>query len=351
MTRKVRWGVLGAASIAIRRVIPAMQQGEASEITAIASRSLEKAQSVAKQLNIPKAYGSYEELLADPEIDAVYNPLPNHLHVEWAIQAAFHRKHVLCEKPLSRNVAEARRLLEARDDYKVKIGEAFMVRTHPQWMHAERLIRNGRIGKLRSALGYFSYFNVDPANTRNIAEDAGGALMDIGCYPIKTTRFMFAEEPERVIACMEHDPSFKTDRLTSAILQFPCGQAIFTVSTQMVYYQRMQFLGTEGRLDIEIPFNAPTDTPTRVFIDNGKDLYDGGSQITETFPICNQFTIQGDLFSKAILNYTEVPNSLEDAICNMAVIEALFRSSISNKWEVPERLQAAPAVQVAKKKG
>jgi predicted dehydrogenase len=338
MARKVKWGVLGAASIAMRRAIPGMQQGTACEIAAIASRSLEKAQAAAKQLNIPKAYGSYEELLADPEIEAIYNPLPNHLHAEWSIRAAFHRKHVLCEKPIARNVAEARRMLEARDEYKVKIGEAFMVRTHPQWMHTERLIRNGRIGKLRSALGYFSYFNIDAVNSRNKAADAGGALMDIGCYPIKTTRFIFGEEPERVIACIERDPTFKTDRLTSAILQFPSGQAIFTASTQIVYYQRMQFLGTEGRIDVEIPFNAPTDKPTRIFIDNGKDLYGGASQVTESFAICNQFTIQGDLFSKAILNDTDVPNSLEDAICNMAVIDALFRSAVSNKWEIPERL-------------
>jgi predicted dehydrogenase len=338
MPRKIRWGILGVASIAMRRVIPAMQQGEVTEISAIASRSLEKAQAAAKKLSIPKAYGSYDDLLADPDIDAVYNPLPNHLHVEWAIRAAFHRKHVLCEKPLSRTVAEARRLLEARDEYKVKIGEAFMVRTHPQWVRTAELVRNGRIGKLHSSAGYFSYFNVDPANTRNIADDAGGALMDIGCYPIKTTRFVFNEEPERVIASMERDPCFKTDRLTSAILQYPTGQAIFTASTQLVYYQRMQFLGTEGRIDVEIPFNAPTDKPTRIFIDDGKDLYGGASQITESFPVCNQFTIQGDLFSKAILNNTEVPNPLEDAICNMAVVEALFRSAQSGKWEVPERL-------------
>jgi predicted dehydrogenase len=349
MSRKVRWGVLGAASIAKRRIIPAMQQGTATEITAIASRHLERAQAAAKEFNIPKAYGSYEEMLADPEIDAIYNPLPNHLHAEWSIRSASHGKHVLCEKPIASNAAEARRLLEARDTYKVKIGEAFMVRTHPQWMRAGQLIRNGRIGKLRSALGFFSYFNVDPANTRNIADHSGGALMDIGCYPVKTTRFIFGEEPERVIACIERDPTFKTDRLTSAILQFPSGQAIFTVSTQLVPYQRMQFFGTEGRLDIEIPFNAPTDKPTRIFIDNGKELYAGASQIMETFPLCNQFTIQGDLFSKAILNGTDVPNSLEDAICNMAVIDALFRSSQTTNWEIPERLgSCTPPPLVAK---
>jgi predicted dehydrogenase len=338
MTKKVKWGILSTASIAQRRVLPAMLQCERAEIAAIASRSLHKAEAVAAEFSIPKVHGSYEALFADPEIEAVYNPLPNHLHVEWSIRAASHGKHVLCEKPISRTVAEARRLLEARDEYHVKIGEAFMVRTHPQWLRTAELVRAGRIGKLRSALGYFSYFNVDPDNTRNIADHAGGALMDIGCYPIKTSRFIFGEEPVRVIGCIERDPSFKTDRLTSAILEFPTGQCVFSVSTQMVYYQKMQFFGTTGRIDVEIPFNAPTDKPTRIFIDDGRDLYAGASAVTESFPICNQFTIQADLFSAAIRENAEVPNPLEDSICNMAVIEALFRSAESGKWEIPERL-------------
>jgi len=338
MIRKVKWGILSSASIAIRRVIPAMLQCEWAEISAIASRSLDKAKAAASQFSIPKAYGSYEELFADSEIEAIYNPLPNHLHVEWSIRAASHGKHVLCEKPLSRNVAEARRLLEARDKFGVKIGEAFMVRTHPQWLRTRELVRGGGIGKLRSAFGFFSYFNADPANPRNVAEFAGGALMDIGCYPIKTTRFVFGEEPVRVYGCIERDPRFQTDRLTSAILEYPSGQCIFTASTQLVYYQKMQFFGTEGRIDVEIPFNAPTDNPTRIFIDNGRDLYAGGSLVTESFDICNQFTIQGDLFSKAIRENGEVPNPLEDSIGNMAVIDAILRSAESGKWEIPEPL-------------
>lgn len=338
MTRRVKWGILSTASIALRRVIPAMQQGEYAEVTAIASRSLDKAHAAATRLSIPRAYGSYEDLFADPEIEAIYNPLPNHLHVDLSVRAASHGKHVLCEKPLSRTVAEARRLLEARDEYGVKIGEAFMVRTHPQWLRVQELILSGRIGKLRSAFGFFSYFNIDPADITNTAEYAGGALMDIGCYPVRTTRFVFGEEPVRVLACMERDPSFKIDRLTSAILEYPTGQCIFTASTQLVYYQKMQFLGTQGRIDVEVPFNPPEDKPARIFIDDGKDLYAGGSQVVESFPVCNQFTIQGDLFSKAIREDTEVPNPLEDSICNMAVIEALFRSATSGHWETPERL-------------
>ena len=338
MAKKVKWGILSAASIARRRAVPGMIQCELAEVAAVASRCLGKAQEFARDLSIPKAYGSYEELINDPEIEAIYNPLPNHLHVEWSIRAASRGKHVLCEKPLARSVAEARRLLEARDEYRVKIGEAFMVCTHPQWLRARELIRGGRIGKLRSAVCLFSYFNVNPENVRNSAELAGGALMDIGCYPVRMSRFIFGEEPARVMACIELDPSFKTDRLTSAILEFPTGQCIFTVSTQLNYYQRMQFLGTEGRLDIEIPFNAPIDKPCRIFLDDGKELYGGASQVTDSQPICNQFTIQADLFSKAIRENLEVPNSMEDAVCNTAVIDALFRSAQSGTWEKPERL-------------
>src|SRR5215469_3781553 len=338
MSGKVMWGILGAASIARRRVMPAMQLCAFAKVAAVASRSLAKSQEFAAQFGIPKPHGSYEELLNDPKIEVVYNALPNHLHVEWSIRAASHGKHVLCEKPIARTVEEARRLLEARDRYRVKIGEAFMVRTHPQWLRAEELIRSGRIGKLRTVLGFFSYYNIDPANTRNSTEAAGGALMDIGCYPVKMSRFIFGQEPRRVIACLERDPSFQTDRLTSAILEFNAGQSVFTVSTQVVYYQRMQFLGTEGRLDLEIPFNAPTDKPCRLFLDSGKDFYGGASQVTETVPICNQFTIQADLFSKAVRGEGEVPNPMEDAVANTAVLEALFRSAHSGRWEKPESI-------------
>ena len=330
MTRRVRWGVLGAAKIAVNQVIPAMQQGEWSEVVAISSRDLEKAQRVAGVLGIPKAYGSYEELLADPNVEAIYNPLPNHLHVPWSIKAAEAGKHVLCEKPISLTVAEASQLLAARDRAGVKIAEAFMVRTHPQWLATRDLIREGRIGELRSINGFFSYVNRDPQNIRNIPEDGGGGLMDIGCYPITTSRFIFGDEPRRVVALIERDPEMKIDRLTSALLDFPSGQAIFTCSTQLVPYQRMQFFGTLGRIEIEIPFNAPADRPCRIFIDQGPNA--GGIETIE-FPVCNQYTIQGDLFSRAIRVGGEVAVPVEDAIKNMAVIEALFRSAVTNQWE------------------
>jgi len=334
MPQKVRWGVLGAAAIAVRKVIPAMQKGEWSTVAAIASRDVNKAKDAALSLGLPKAYGSYEELLADPEIEAIYNPLPNHLHVPWSIKAAEAGKHVLCEKPISITVAEAKKLLAARDRAGVKIGEAFMVRTHPQWLRAREMVRSGHIGELRSILCMFSYFNRKPEDIRNIPAYGGGALYDIGCYPVNLSRFIFGQEPSRVIGLVERDPEMKTDRLTSAILDFPAGQSIFTCSTQLVPAQRMQFLGTRGRVEIEIPFNAPNDRPCRFFVGDGRDVF-GSGVVIETVPTCDQYTIQGDLFSKAIRQGGDVPVPLEDAVKNMAVIEAIFRSAESRQWEKP----------------
>jgi len=334
MSTKIRWGVLSTANIGLKKVIPAMQLDEYTTVAAIASRNVAQAQEAAKALNIPMAYGSYEELLADPNIDAIYNPLPNQLHVPWTAKAAEAGKHVLCEKPLSLTVAEAKSLLAVRDRTGVKIGEAFMIRSFPQWLRLRELLGQGRIGELRSVMGCFSYFNVDPANIRNQFDCGGGALMDIGCYLIHASRYAFAQEPKRVVAAIDRDPKMKTDRLTSAILDFPGGHAIFTCSTQLVPYQRVQFLGTRGRIEIEIPFNAPIDRPTRIFIDDGGDI-SGKNITTETFPTGNQYTMQGDALSKAILENKEVPVPLEDAIKNMAVIEAIFRSADSGRWERP----------------
>ncbi len=331
--KKVKWGVLGAASIAVRKVIPGMQQGEWSEIAAVASRDLSKARTAAENLKIGKAYGSYEELLADAEIEAIYNPLPNHLHVPWSIKAAEAGKHVLCEKPIALNAEEARTLLAVRDRSGVKIGEAFMVKTHPQWLRVREIVREGRIGELRAIQGAFSYFNRDVKNVRNKPEWGGGGLLDIGCYPITMSRFMFGGEPLRVCGVVERDPEFGVDRLASGIMEFRGGgQSVFTCSTQMVPYQRMQFLGTKGRVEIEIPFNSPIDAPTRIFVDDGSDLRGAGIK-TETIAACDQYTIQGDAFSRAIRENTEVPVPLEDAIANMEVIDAIFRSSESGKWE------------------
>lgn len=343
--KKVKWGVLGAASIAVRKVIPGMQAGKWSEVIAIASREKRKAEEVARSVGIPKAYGSYEELLADPEIEAIYNPLPNHLHVPWSIKAAEAGKHVLCEKPLSLTVAEAKQLLAVRDRTGVKIGEAFMVKTHPQWLRTREIVRSGSIGRLRSITCVFSYSNRDPKNVRHKVEWGGGGLMDIGCYPITMSRFIYGEEPLRVAGTLERDPDFGTDRLASAILEFPSGHSIFTCSTQTAYYQRMQFLGTKGRVEVEIPFNAPKDRQCKIFVDGlmGNELK------VEELPVCDQYTIQGDLFSRAVRGQGEVPVSIEDAIQNMAVIEAVFRAAESGKWERPEKFTGKTLTQRAQR--
>jgi predicted dehydrogenase len=331
MNRKVHWGVLSTAAIGLKKVIPAMQRGHWSEISAIASRDLMQARQAAQRLGIARAYGSYEELLAADDIEAIYNPLPNHLHAPWTIRAAEAGKHVLCEKPIGLNADEARQLLATRDRTGVQIQEAFMVRTHPQWLATRDLIRSGRIGDLRTINGFFSYFNREPENIRNQPAMGGGALMDIGCYPVNLSRFIFGDEPRRVLALIERDPELGIDRLTSAILDFPSGQANFTCSTQLVPYQRMQLCGTRGRVEVEIPFNAPPDKPTRILIHDGSDLAGRDAEVRE-FPICDQYTIQGDLFSRAILENSAPAVSLADSVRNMNVIDALFRSAGAGRW-------------------
>jgi predicted dehydrogenase len=332
MSKKVKWGVLGAASIALRKVIPGMQKGAWSEITAIASRELEKARNAAHELGIPKPYGSYEELLADPDIEAVYNPLPNHLHVPWSIRAAEAGKHVLCEKPIGLSAGEAFELMRVRDRTDVKIGEAFMVKTHPQWLRVRELVLSGKIGQLKAIITVFSYYNRDPENVRHRPEWGGGGLLDIGSYPITLSRWLFGEEPRRVSGALEQDPDFGTDRLTSGVMEFSTGHSVFACGTQTNYFQRMEILGTAGRLAVEIPFNAPNDRPTQITVADGMAIYSGRVEIEE-IPACDQYTIQGDAFSRAIRENTQVPVSLEDALGNMKVIDAIFRSAKNGKWE------------------
>jgi predicted dehydrogenase len=325
--RKVRWGVLSTAKIGTQKVLPAMQQGQYCEIAAIASRDLAKAQADAARLGIPKAYGSYEELLADPEIEAVYNPMPNHLHVPWSIKAIEAGKHVLCEKPIGLSAAEAQELLDAaRQHPQIKVMEAFMYRHHPQWLRAKQIVDAGGIGELRTVHSFFSYFNDDPSNIRNIADIGGGGLMDIGCYNISVSRFIFGAEPQRVLGIVEYDPSFHTDRLASGILDFGRGTATFTCSTQLTSYQRVNIYGTTGRVEIEIPFNAPADRPCRMWHQRGGEIEE---IVLET---ADQYTLQGDLFSQAVLNDTPVPTPLEDAIGNMRVIDAVVESGKRAAW-------------------
>jgi len=333
--KKVRWGVLGVANIAVKKVIPAMQRGANCEVAGIASRELARAEKAARELGIPKAYGSYEELLADPEIEAVYNPLPNHLHVPWSMRAAEAGKHVLCEKPVAMSAAEALELIAARDRTGVVIGEAFMVQTHPQWTRLIELVRGGRIGELRSGVSSFCYFNRDPKNVRHVRAWGGGALLDIGCYPIKTSRMVFGAEPKRVAATIARDAELDgIDRLTSAVLEFPSGHMVFTCCTQAAANQSALYLGTAGRIWLDIPFNPGANDVARLRIDDGRDLSGGGLTVEEIAP-CDQYTIQGDLFSRAIREGGQPPVPLEDSLRNMAVIDAIFRAAETGQWEEP----------------
>jgi len=327
MMNKVRWGVLSTADIATSKVIPAMQQGKYIQVNAIASRTLEKAKAMGAQLGIPKAYGSYEELLADPDIDAIYNPLPNYLHVPWSIKALEAGKHVLCEKPIALTAAEGQELVDAARRYPhLKVMEAFMYRFHPQWQQARQMVIEGRIGELRTIQSFFSYYLEDPNNIRNIADVGGGGMLDIGCYTVSLSRFIFNAEPGSVCGIVEYDPRLTTDRLASAIMDFGRGTSTFTCSTQLEPYQRVNIFGTSGRIEIEIPFNAPPDQPCKIW-------YQHGTEIEEIlFDICNQYTIQGDLFSQAVLNNIRVPTPIEDAVANMKVIEAIILSAKSGTW-------------------
>jgi predicted dehydrogenase len=320
----VRWGVLSTADIAMVKVTPAIQQADNCEVVAIASRSADRAEAAAVRLDIPSAYGSYEALLEADDVDAVYLPLPNDLHREWTIKAAESGKHVLCEKPIGLDAAEAEEMAEACRDAGVKLQEAFMYRHHPTWTEAIRLVRSGAIGALQAVQSWFSYFNDDPDNIRNRVENGGGALMDIGCYCVNLARMIFEAEPTRVQSAVRRDPKMEIDIVTSAILEFPGGrQSTFTCSTRAEDDQRVHIYGTEGRIDIEIPFNIPPDRETRIFVTRGGDPPVAPATDTFTFPVANVYTIEAGLFAQAIIDDTAVPVPIDDAIANMRVIEAI----------------------------
>jgi predicted dehydrogenase len=330
--RRLRWGVLGAARIATEKVIPAIQNASNCEVVAIASRDLAKATGAAGTLGIRRAYGSYQELLDDADVEAVYIPLTNDLHVSWTIKAAESGKHVLCEKPIARTADEARTLLKVRDRSGVHIQEAFMVRTHPQWRRAKAMVDAGELGDVRAISGIFSYLNTDARNVRNVKELGGGGLLDIGCYLVNTARFIFGGEPIRVSGTVELDPRFDVDRLASMILDFGGRHAIGTCSTQLLYYQRIQVVGTRARIEIEVPFNAPRDRACRLLVDRTGDLFGGGIEAID-LPVADQFQLQAQEFASAILEKRPQAVPLEDAVANMVCLDAITRSSRSGRWE------------------
>ncbi|MBE0581211.1 Gfo/Idh/MocA family protein [Devosia sp.] len=329
-TKKVRWGILSTANIGMQKVTPGIMKSPHSEVVAIASRQLGKAQVAAAQLGIPKAYGSYEELFADPDIDAIYNPLPNHLHVPMTLAAAKAGKHVLCEKPIALSAADAEALRQCPPDRIVL--EAFMVRFHPQWQRAREIIRSGELGEVRAINAVFTYFNADPANVRNQADIGGGGIMDIGCYPITAARYLFEDEPKRVVSLVERDANFGTDRLASVLADFGAGRQLsFICSTQTTGHQRVQVLGSKAKLEIIIPFNAPADERTAITIDTGAP-FDGSLARREILPSVDQYTEQAEAFALAVLGEKPLPWGIEDAIASMKVIDAIFESEKTGGW-------------------
>ena len=328
--KRIRWGILSTANIGMEKVTPAIMRSAHSEVVAIASRDLGKAQAAASKLGIPKAYGSYEELFADPEIDAIYNPLPNHLHVPMTVAAAKAGKHVLCEKPIALSAAEAEQLRECPPDRIVL--EAFMIRFHPQWLRAREIIRSGELGEIRAINAVFTYFNADAGNVRNQADIGGGGIMDIGCYPITAARFLFEGEPSRVVALVERDPDFKTDRLASVLADFGGGRQLnFICSTQTTGEQTLQVLGSKAKLEITIPFNAPPNERTAITIDTGAP-FDGSLARREILPACDQYTEQAEAFALAVLGEQPLPWGIDDAIASMKVIDAIFESEKTGGW-------------------
>jgi len=328
--KKVRWGILSTANIGMEKVIPAIQQSAHSEVVAIASRDLSKAQAAADKLGIPRAYGSYEDLLADPDIDAIYNPLPNHLHVPMTVAATKAGKHVLCEKPIARTAAEAEGLRDCAPGRIVV--EAFMIRFHPQWLRAREIVRSGELGEVRIINALFTYFNDDAGNVRNQADIGGGGILDIGCYPVTAGRFLFESEPKRVLALVDRDPKFGTDRLATVVADFGNGRQLsFVCSTQTVGEQSVTVLGTSAKLAIAIPFNAPANERTAITIDTGAP-FDGSLARREILPSCDQYTEQAEAFALAVLGESPLPWSIEDAIASMKVLDAIFASEQSGSW-------------------
>lgn len=330
---KIKWGVLGTAKIACEKIIPAIQKSKYSEVYAIASRTEAKAEACQKQFNIPFAYTSYEALLKNKDIQAIYIPLPNHLHLEWTLKALKAGKHVLCEKPIALSVNDVKKINKVAKEMGLKVSEAFMVKTHPQWIQTKQLIDEGKIGKLETIHGFFSYYHTDRNNIRYKYKTGGGAMWDIGCYPVFTSRFIFDEEPLKVIAVFKYDKQSGVDILSSAILDFPSGQTTFTIGTQIVPYQKMQFFGSGNMLEIQIPFNAPPDKICEVHIKKG-DLFERDKEIIQIESI-DQYTLQLDAFSEAIMNNKEVAVTLDSSLKNAAVLEALFKSAKTGKWEIP----------------
>ena len=324
----VKWGVLGVSTHFIKRIMLPMQKSNKVNLYGIASRNREKARATAKRFGIRKAYSGYEELLSDPEIEAVYLPLPNNLHVVWIKKAADHGKHILCEKPLALNAPEAEEAINYAKSKKVLIMEAFMYRFHPQWKRAIELVRIGEIGKINFVQCTFTYNNPDPANIRNKPEMGGGSIYDIGCYAVSTARFIMEREPSRVVSIVERDKEFKTDSRVGGMLDFGDAHALFSVGTRTYPYQVVEIFGTSGYIRIKIPFNTFSDVPAEVEVSTKI-----GFRELLTEPV-DHYQLEFEAFSAAVREGRDVPVSPADAVNNLKVMDALFRSGERGTWEI-----------------
>lgn len=325
---KLRLGVLGTSRIYAQRVAPSLKASLLVEPFAIASRDAEKAKKYGDAQRFSRSYGSYEALLADSEVDFVYIPLPNHLHLEYIKKAADAGKPVICEKPLCLNAKEAVEAAVYCQKKQIPLMEAFMYRFHSQWIRAKELAACGELGELMTVNGIYSYTNKDGNNIRNIEACGGGALLDIGCYTVSSARYLFGREPVRVVCTLVRDPVFKTDIFVSAILDFGEGKtATFSVSTQVFPHQRITIIGTGGSLSIKIPFNMPPDIPGHITMDVGVEKRRIKTKIAD------QYLLEFDAFAEALIRKTEVPAPVSDAVANMAVLDALFASAGSGTWE------------------
>lgn len=323
----IRWGILSTANIACEKVIPAIHACTSSDVHGIASRDAAQAKRYAEKLSIEQSYGSYEELLADPNIDAIYNPLPNHLHVNWTLKAIAAGKHVICEKPIALNAAEAKQLNVALlAAPHIKVMEAFMYRFHPQWQKAKQIIDKGLIGSINHIDAHFSFFNADPSNVRNQSGIGGGSLMDVGCYCISAARYLLDLQPKRVLACMINDSVFNIDKHCTGMLDFGSATATFNSSMQSQAAQQVCIYGEQGMLRLASPFYQSTLQTTQLILQQGDDTQ------TYEFAPCDQYANQIDAFANAIKQQQSVPTPLYDAIANMQVIDALVLSHQQKQW-------------------
>ena len=327
----INWGILSSAKIGWEHVIPAILKSKNSKLVAIASRNTLRAKKLAQKFKIDKSYGSYQELYKDQEIDVIYNPLPNHLHIKSSIEACKNKKNILLEKPISLKATDIDPLMKYASENKVVIKEAFMVRHHPQWQWVKKYIKSGKLGSISSISTVFSYNNKNPQNIRNIKKFGGGAIYDIGCYPTVISRFLLDKEPKRVVGLAKNDKKFKTDILSSVVLDFGEIYSSFIVATQSTFSQQVIILGTKKTLIVENPFNAIATKPTTVVIYNGKSIYRKENTI-KVFPAADQYEHQVTKFSNELLNKTKADYDLLDAKKNMKVLDAIFVSIKKNKW-------------------